>query len=124
MLQRYRKWRFDRIDRKQQQCSHKHMSASPEGWYWYKHDNERYGCLRCDACGAYIQCSHEHTVVYANQYSLGIFAPRLECADCNMPLKDPDMYGKDGAICSYDGHPEYNNTYRTETMNPGLKRDR
>lgn len=164
MLTRYRKWRFDRIDRKQQRCSHEHMSASPEVWYWYRrgykpeddrYGNERYGCLRCDDCGAYkpcsppvfdpslececglpikdpgayfgalrcddcrafIPCSHEHTVVHGHFYLPLVYAPRLECADCGMPLKDPDMYGQDGSICSYPGHPEWNNTYRGDSPN-------
>lgn len=82
-----------------------------------------FGALRCEDCGVFVPCAHEHRVVYAHRYSLSIFARRLECADCGIPLQDPDMWGKDGAICSYTGYPEYNNTYRTEAMNPGLKQD-
>jgi hypothetical protein len=82
-----------------------------------------FGALRCRDCDALIPCLHEHTVVYGHQYAFSVFAPRLECPDCGMPLQDPDMYGKDGAICSYGGHPEYDNTYRTATMNPGLRPD-
>jgi hypothetical protein len=71
------------------------------------YDDEQRGCLRCDDCGQRVPCSHENTVVNMRSYALMIWAPRLECADCNMPLKDPLMWGKDGATCDYPGHPEF-----------------
>jgi hypothetical protein len=75
-----------------------------------------FGALRCDDCGAFIPCSHEHTVVNSHMYAISICAPRLECADCGMPLRDPSMYGREGAICRYPGHPEYDNTYPPEVQ--------